>query len=410
MNPFPPIPIKSVIAAFTLVFITGLTGCGGSGGSSGSDDDTTAETNADTGSATDTGSSADNSSSNASDTSTAAFDVITASVNLADCQLDSDIASIACAANAWLDTLSADELATAQLEWSDSEARTGWSNLPVGNVTRNGLRLDAMDEESKEAALVVAKAVLSDTGFEDMIAGFAADEYLQTLGGNGYDKEYYYFAIFGYPEAANDWMLQIGGHHMAYNITFISGEGYPVPHHLGAEPKVTFTVNSNNYSELEDEAATFIAMYDGLTDSELDYAYLSGESFSDVLMGPDNGSGELPDDYPTVRGGMLVSDLTSDQQALVTAAIASYVADYTSDISDPLLEAYTSDEAYAQTYVAWAGSQSAGVDIDTNGTYMRIDGPRVWIEIICQGGIIIRNETHYHTIFRDKTMDYGNSL
>ncbi|BFM07875.1 DUF3500 domain-containing protein [Halioxenophilus aromaticivorans] len=169
-------------------------------------------------------------------------------------------------------------------------------------------------------------------------------------------------------------------------------------------------MNSNDYSELEDEAATFIAMYDGLTDSELEYAYLSSESFSDVLMGPDNGSGELPDDYPTDHGGILVSDLTAEQQALVTAAIASYVADYASDIADPLLEAYTSAEAYAQTYVAWAGSQSAGVDIDTNGTYMRIDGPRVWIEIICQGGIVIRNETHYHTIFRDKTMDYGNTL
>ncbi|BFM07874.1 DUF3500 domain-containing protein [Halioxenophilus aromaticivorans] len=232
--------IKSALAAFTLILITALAGCGGSGGSSSSDDsstDTSTETSTGTDTGSDTGSDTDNSSGGSSDTSTGDFDVFTASVDIADCQLDSDVATIACAANAWLDTLSTDELATAQLEWSDSEARTRWSNLPVGNVARNGLRLDAMDDESKEAALVVAKAVLSDAGYEDMIAGFAADEYLQTLGGNGYDKEYYYFAIFGYPDSASDWMLQIGGHHMAYNITFVSGDGYPVPHHLGAEPK-----------------------------------------------------------------------------------------------------------------------------------------------------------------------------
>jgi hypothetical protein len=41
---------------------------------------------------------------------------------------------------------------------------------------------------------------------------------------------------------------------------------------------------------------------------------------------------------------------------------------------------------------------------------MRIDGPRVWIELVCQGGVVIRNATHYHSVFRDKTMDYGNSL
>lgn len=405
------LPTFSKIAATTaMVLLTStLVACGGGSGGGSSEDDTT--TSSSDSSDTSTGSSSDTSSSDTSTTTTSGdIDILTADVALGDCDLSTEMESIACAANAWLDTLSTSELADAQLDWSDSSARTTWSNLPIGNVARNGLRLDAMDDESKAAALIIAKAVLSDAGYEDMIAGFAADEYLQILGGNGYDKEYYYFAIFGYPDAGNDWMLQIGGHHMAYNITFISGDGYPTPHHLGAEPKVTFTVDSNDYSELEDEAATFLAMYDGLSDSELEYAYLSGESFSDVLMGPDNGSGELPDDYPSESSGILVSDLNTDQQALVTAAIASYVADYADSISGPLLEDYTSAEAYAQTYIAWAGSESAGVDIDTNGTYMRIDGPRVWIEIICQGGVIIRNETHYHTIFRDKTMDYGNSL
>ena len=41
---------------------------------------------------------------------------------------------------------------------------------------------------------------------------------------------------------------------------------------------------------------------------------------------------------------------------------------------------------------------------------MRIDGPRVWIEIAVQSGIVIRGQTHYHMMFRDKTYDYYDEL
>lgn len=40
---------------------------------------------------------------------------------------------------------------------------------------------------------------------------------------------------------------------------------------------------------------------------------------------------------------------------------------------------------------------------------MRIDGPQLWIEVACQNGVVVQGETHYHTMFRDKTMDYGGS-
>ncbi len=87
-----------------------------------------------------------------------------------------------------------------------------------------------------------------------------------------------------------------------------------------------------------------------------------------------------------------------------------WVSDYPTDVSNGLLSVYTSDAALADTYIAWAGNQTSGVNVDVKGTYMRIDGPRLWIELICQNGFVIRNTTHYHTMYRDKTMDYGNSL
>jgi hypothetical protein len=47
--------------------------------------------------------------------------------------------------------------------------------------------------------------------------------------------------------------------------------------------------------------------------------------------------------------------------------------------------------------VAYSGSTT----LDTLDDYVRIDGPRVWIEFACQRGI------HYHTIWRDRVTDYG---
>ena len=40
---------------------------------------------------------------------------------------------------------------------------------------------------------------------------------------------------------------------------------------------------------------------------------------------------------------------------------------------------------------------------------MRIDGPSIWIEYASQGGVIVRNATHPHSVWRDRTGDYGGT-
>ena len=370
-----------------------------------------------------------------------------ASASTTDCSGDTDMEIIVCTAQAFLDTLSTTEYDQVILDWDDSEAKTVWSNLP--GVDRNGLSFGDLSDESREAALAVASAVLTDAGYEDFIGVMAADDYLNaaqsssdsgsstdptppdgggTPPGDGgsppdggdssgagvsltYSSDNYHIAFIGEPSVSGDWILQIGGHHLAYNITFLGGTGYPVPNHIGVEPKSSFEINSTSYEPLAGEGNAMVAMFDALDSTELTTAYLEGQSYADVLIGPDNGSGVLPTDYPTgtEREGILVATLTDAQQALVIAAIEQWVSDYVSNISDHLLTEYTSATAFNDTYIAWAGDEDAGVDVDTSGTYMRIDGPNLWIEVACQSGVILSG-THYHTIFRDKTMDYGNSL
>ncbi|OJH39344.1 DUF3500 domain-containing protein [Cystobacter ferrugineus] len=356
---------------------------------------------------------------------------------------------VVCAANAFMATLSDSEREALLHDWSDSAAKTVWSNLP--GVTRNGLALGDLDEDSRAAALAVAEQVMSAEGYEELKAILAADDYLGTQGGGGgggggppdggggppgggrpdggggpppgggfpgggggggYSSDNYSIAFIGTPSVTGDWMLQLGGHHLAINVTYRNGVASPTPNFIGVEPQ-TWTSGGITYSPLTDERIAVFGIFDSFTEAQKASARITNNGqpvvYGDVTVGPDNGSGVYPTDYPTGadRVGVLVSSLPAEQQALVTAAISAWVKDYSPGISEALLAEYTSAAAYADTYVAWAGDQ---LDPNVNGSYVRIDGPRVWIEFACQTGVVFRDQIHFHTILRDKTMDYGQGL
>ena len=311
--------------------------------------------------------------------------------------------------------------------------KTNWSNLPPGAIqfSRPGITLASVTTATQIAAFnALAKTALSTQGYADFQGVLAADDYLgYTKNANGYGADLYHVAFVGTPSQTGAWTLMLGGHHMAFNINFNSGCSYPTPHHIGVEPRTAFTSNthtSNNwydagsYTVLADKAAAMLAVFTGLDSTSLNSAFLTGQTFSDILIGPveaNTGS------YSTVTTkfsaiassstrGVLVSGLTTAQQALVTAAITQFTGDYDSTTAARLLADYES--GYASTYVAWANAagtySSSGPDVSANATYMRIDGPRVWIEIAVQNGVVISSQTHYHMMFRDKTYDYYDQL
>jgi hypothetical protein len=362
--------------------------------------------------------------------SSATLTVTTATVsNPTDCSSGTYVENVVCAVTALEATLTSTQLAALQYDESSYTTaqlnvyKTYWTNLP-NNTTRYGLTLGSLTTSDQTAAYyAVADAALSDAGYAEYNSTLAADDYLGTLTG-GYGSSGYRITVVGTPSTTGLWTLMIGGHHMAFNLTFNNGVLYPTPRHAGVEPKAAFTVNGSTYQVLANKAATMLAVFVGQTNSLspttagstlLTSAYLSGQTFSDVLVGPveyKTGSyTAVAAKYPTSNRGVLVSSLTAEQQALVTAAITQWVNDYDPDKAAQLIADYTSADAYANTYVAWAApSGSVYPNVDVNTTYMRIDGPRAWIEIACQGGLVIQGITHYHMIFRDKVYDYYNEL
>src|SRR5947207_10827924 len=83
----------------------------------------------------------------------------------------------AAAAKTFLDSLDATQRTKAVLDF-DSNKKSGWSNLPVTNVPRNGVRMGDLTAAQRKAALDLLAAVLSKEGYQKAIDIMNADQEL----------------------------------------------------------------------------------------------------------------------------------------------------------------------------------------------------------------------------------------
>lgn len=286
-------------------------------------------------------------------------------------------------------------------------AATRWSNLPIALAPRVGVRLGDLTPAQTNAANALLATALSNCGIELLGGIRAADGVLKPMDnrGIGWDPANYFVAFIGEPTADKPWSLKVDGHHIALNITFNAAAVSATPLFDGVEP-VEFKVGDQAYEPLAPQAGAMRALATALAGAPA--AKLPGE-FRDVTRGstPD-GDTNFPIAYPegAKDRGVAYSALTPAQQALVRAAMARWVDLPNGAISKPLMADYSTAAAMAGTYVGVAGSP----DLSKPGSYVRIDGPRVWIEFIVQPAVADATKVHYHTIWRDKVADYGGAF
>jgi hypothetical protein len=339
-----------------------------------------------------------------------AMTVGTATTGTTGCSTSGTIASqVVCLAQTFLATLSTTQQASVVLTLNKTNALR-WSNLPCGLTCRNGLLLSSLSSTQLAAAKAVAQAAFGTTtgeGYDEWSQILAADDYLNSSGGgSSYGDGNYVIAFLGTPSTTGKWMLQIGGHHYAQNITYDNGTVTSItPLHEGVEPHGSFTQNGTTYTgPLETEHTEMQAMLGSFTSTELASAKISG-SFSDCLMIP----GSTTNTFPTTKQGVKVSSLSTTAQAAVLAAMMPWLEDVDATAQAAFLAIYKNE--LADTYVCYASNSSAVAGtassfLTTNTDYVRIDGPSVWIEFICQTGVIFQSQIHYHTVMRDHTRDY----
>lgn len=304
---------------------------------------------------------------------------------------------MACLGENLLSTLSSDDAASIVYDLTEENATDYWSNLPLeGPVTRNGISLEDMDTNAKEAAEILLDAALSTQGQENSDVLRTADQYLADNDNDRvYGEDKYAVAFLGAPSETDAWVLEFSGHHYTFFASFDGTPTSATPYFVAVEP-VTFEADGVTYNPMATHKDAFVAMFQGLSATELTSAQLP-EAYDDVLVGP-----QQDGDYPETSEGLLVSTLTDTQKALVAAVIDAYAGDANGTEQSAN---YTSDDELDATYIAW----SSYTDIETQGSYARIDGPSVWIEFTVQAGVAFA-DPHYHSIWRDKELDYGGSF
>ncbi len=312
----------------------------------------------------------------------------------------SNFEKVICLANAFKATLSTSQVATLQISYSLANAQV-WSNLPASFVPRLGIKLGDLTATQLAAAKELIKAISGTTvneGWDEAQQLFLADDNLSANGGgNSYGAGNYYLSFFGTPATTGTFEILMGGHHITIANTYINGVLKGATPHFEATEPTSFTVGTTTYAPIDQEKNALAAMMNGLSATDLATAKLSS-TFGDVLLGP--GKDWV---FPTTKQGLKCSGLSAAQKTLVLNAIKTYVLDIDDINAARILTQYTNE--LDATYIAFAGTPN----LSTQNDYIRIDGPSVWIEFTVQGGIIYRNNVHYHSIWRDRVNDYGNT-
>jgi len=335
------------------------------------------------------------------------------------------------AANAFLSTLSEQQRKVAQIELTPQNAAR-WSNFPAGFVPRNGIYFRDMNPAQTAAALKVARLALSEEGFTRFQEVRAGDDAFAKLdkgpggrgpGGRGrggfggpppggfgglpggfggpppggpggpgnlFGHGNYIIAFLGKPSKTTPWLLQIGGHHLAFNLLYRGKAGAATPYFVGVQPNTWKDAAGKTHAPLAPMRDALYGLVHSLAPEQLTRARLDA-SFSDVYVGPGRDG-----QFPARREGAPVSELSAASKNLVKQAIGAWTGDSAQGAAYRKL--YYAE--LGQTKVAWSGATA----LNAQGDYVRIDGPHVWIEFACQGS------DHYHTIWRDRATDYGAEL
>lgn len=206
-------------------------------------------------------------------------------------------------------------------------------------------------------------------------------------GGNLFGAGNYIIAFLGQPSKTTPWLLQLGGHHLAFNILYKGKAGASTPYFVAAQPAAWKDADGKTHAPLAPMRDAMHGLANSLSPQQLTRARLDA-GFSDVYLGPGRDG-----QFPARSEGVLVSELSEVSQNLVKQAIAAW----TGDSVQGALYRKLYEAELGQTKVSYSGTTA----LSTEGDYVRIDGPRVWIEFACQ------TSDHYHTIWRDKVTDYG---
>jgi hypothetical protein len=281
-------------------------------------------------------------------------------------------------------------------------------------VEKHGLRLEFLSAEKRVLALAVAKASLSDSGFNNAVTAMQLNAFLgQLIGAPSVLGELsYHFCIYGTPSTADPWGWQLWGHHLGISCIVIGGQMVLTPSFMGAEISYADVGPYKGLTLFQDEERLGLQLFNSLTPDLQSRARLgfdlSGSDlpegrvhFADYLML----GGAYQDNRIVPMEGVTANRFTTGQRNTLIDLVNAYVgampegprAAKMADVERHLMD----------THFCWIGGNGLN-----DPFYYRIQSPVIFIEFDHHPGLFLTNDIplkyHIHTVIRSPNgNDYG---
>ena len=303
------------------------------------------------------------------------------------------------AANSFLNTLGPQERATAILPFAGGE-RYEWAYTPID---RNGLKIEHMSQDQRDAAMRLLDTGLSDRGSETVRAIIALETVLHEWESmenevSQWDRstERYWFTVFGTPGSSEPWGWRAGGHHIGVSATIVNGELVTVnPLFFGSNPATVLHGAHKGQRTLAEEEDWARALVKSMSDGQKKSAIVDPVAPSDILS--KNYRVADPNAAPV---GISFGDLEDGQRDQLVKLVRLHVTRAADDLAANYWRHIESIGMDAWTF-AWAGPEEQG-----QGHYYAVRAPGFVIEYDnTQNGA-----NHIHSVMRDFQNDWGEDL
>ncbi|HET6328628.1 MAG TPA: DUF3500 domain-containing protein [Planctomycetaceae bacterium] len=301
------------------------------------------------------------------------------------------------AGKAFLAKLSPEQRSQATFRYDDPE-RLNWHFIPR---SRKGLPLKALDPTSRAAARELIATGLSKQGYEQAVNVMSLDDVLYLLETDEWaarrqrrDPLNYYVSVFGTPGDQGQWGWRLEGHHLSLNFSIQDGRVVSsTPEFFGANPAQLDAGPGRSLrvlAPLEDTAREIVRtstpeqMKTILVDKKAPNEIWSSNKLKPVLM-------------PEV--GLLASDMSKDQQALLRHLLAEYLKASPSDIRAER-ESQIETAGFGKIRMAWWGS----LNRNEKHAY-RLQGPTFLVEY----NDTQNNANHVHSVWRNIAGDLNQA-
>ncbi|KAL0934862.1 uncharacterized protein CTRU02_209453 [Colletotrichum truncatum] len=298
----------------------------------------------------------------------------------------------------------------------DSPEWRSWSN-PEFLLSDKGLRLDELTPQLRDSILKVLETTLSPEGYAKALGAMRINGFLGELvkAPTICNEFSYNFVLFGEPSTTRPWGFSFYGHHLCLNIFLYKGQIVASPWFTGAEPNLIDDGPYKGTRILETEERLGLQLMQSLPanlqERAQTYKLLKDPAMPKGRWNHDDQRhlcGAYRDNRIVPYEGILVDEMNSEQQGLVTGILEQYLLYLPQKARE--IRINHAKAFFKETYFSWIGGFG-----NQDPFYYRIQSPVILVEFDHHSGVFLTNKEpakfHIHTLLRTPNAgDYGMAL